>query len=133
MKKLENALKGHKSRNKGLTFEKQMGEYLSKKGYTISYEKPIGQYMFDVFGTDSDSLTRERYYYIIECKNKERVTLAEIVRFRKKLNMFYKRCNNDPLYGKPDIKAMLAYTGNIPVDAADMVKGTYPKIQFKKF
>jgi hypothetical protein len=129
---LKKQVQGHKRIGEGLTFEKKMGQYLSQKGYKIYYEKKIGEYRFDVFGVNDDNWTGESYY-IIECKNKSRVTLADIIRFKKKLDIFYEKLTESILINKAPVIALLAYTGELPADAKDAVKGFKPLIQFKKF
>jgi hypothetical protein len=126
---LKRQVKGHKTIGQGLTFEKKMGQFLSQQGYKISYEKKIGSYRFDVFGVKED-MWAGNSYLIIECKNKSRVTLAEIVRFKKKLDMFYQKLPEDIIINKPPVRALLAYTGELPLDAKDLVKGFKPTITF---
>jgi hypothetical protein len=126
---------GHKAIIKGLSFEKKVGEYLSKQGYTIAYEKPVGKGSkdkFDVFGIKQEFLGGESYF-IVECKNKSRVTLAEIVHFRSKLRRFYERLPAGMLGEKAPVQALLAYTGEVPKEAEEAVKGFKPLIEFKKF
>ena len=129
---LKKQVQGHKRVGEGLTFEKKMGQYLSQQGYKIIYERKIGAYRFDVFGVKDDNWTGKSYF-IIECKNKSRVTLADIVRFKKKLDLFYEKLPGSILIDKAPVQALLAYTGELPTDAKDAVKGFKPSIKFKKF
>jgi hypothetical protein len=125
-------VQGHKRVGKGLILEKEMGEYLSKQDYKISYEKPIGKDRFDVFGVKVDFLGAKSYF-IVECKNKSRVTLAEILNFKRKLRRFYEGLPGDIIFGKAPVQALLAYTGELPKDAEEAVRGFKPLIKFKKF
>jgi hypothetical protein len=126
---LKKQVQGHKRVGKGLILEKEAGEYLSKQGYKISYEKPIGKDRFDVYGVKED-MFEVKSYFIVECKNKSRVTLADITHFRSKLRRFYERFSE---YGKPRVQALLAYTGELPKEAEEAVKDFKPSIKFKKF
>ena len=124
--------RGHKAVIKGLSFEKRIGEHLSQKGYKISYEKPVGKDRFDVFGVEEDFFGSESYC-IVECKNKPRVTLADITRFRSKLRRFYESLPESLLINKAHVEAILAYTGELPKDAKEAVRDFKPAIRFKKF
>ena len=124
--------RGHKAVITGMSFEKKLGEYLSQKGYKISYEKKIGQDRFDVFGIQED-IWAGKSYFIVECKNKSRVTLADIMNFKRKLRRFYEGLPGDMILGKAPVKALLAYTGELPKDAEEAVKDFKPSIKFKKF
>jgi hypothetical protein len=124
--------RGHKAVIKGLGFEKKLGEYLSEQGYKISYEKPIGKDKFDVFGLKEDFIMGNEYC-IVECKDKLRVTATDVLHFMSKLNKFCQRLQGYGLVGKPTIKAILAYTGELPKDAEEAVRDFKPSIKFKKF
>jgi len=124
--------RGYKAVIKGGIFEKQIGEFLSKHGYKISFEKPIGKAKFDVFGIRYDAWEGEEYC-IAECKDKPRVTPTDVLRFMSKLRGFYKRL---PAYGfdeKPEVQGLFAYKGELPRDARNAAKGFKPPIKFKKF
>ena len=131
---LEKQKQGYKAALKGKDFEKKVGAFLSKKGYEISFERPIGKAKFDVFGIRYDELGYEEYC-IAECKSKDksRVTAGEVLRFMAKLREFYKRL---PVYGldeKPEVQGLFAYIGELPRDARDAAKGFRPPIKFKEF
>lgn len=124
--------RGHKAVITGQTFEKKLGEYLSQQEYKISYEKLIGKDRFDVFGVKED-IWAGTSYCIVECKHKPRVTLADITRFRSKLRRFYESLPESIFVSKAPVKAILAYTGDLPKDAEEAVKDFKPSIKFKKF
>jgi len=119
--------RGYKAVVKGLTFEKSVGEFLSKRGYEISYERKIGKARFDVFAKTEDDLGNEEYC-IAECKDKSRVTAADVLHFMSKLRAFYKRLPED-IY----VEGLLAYTGELPRDARDAARGFECDILFKRF
>ena len=119
--------RGYKAVVKGLTFEKRIGEFLSKRGYKISYERKIGNARFDVFAKTEDDWGNEEYC-IAECKDKSRVTAADVLRFMSKLGAFYKRLPEDI-----EVEGLLAYTGELPRDARDAARGFEPTILFKRF
>jgi hypothetical protein len=129
---LDKQKRGYKAVVKGLSFEKRVGEALSKKGYRISYEKAVGKARFDVFGKRKEGWEPEEYC-IAECKNKARVTSADIIRFMSKLRTFYDRLPVDFDGDKPKVQGLLAYTGELSADARNAAKGFKPRIEFKKF
>ena len=122
---LKRQIRGHKAVISGMSLEKSMGERLSKQGYQVKTEKPVGRGSkdrFDVFGKKEDWENLE--YCIVECKNKDRVTSADVLHFIKKLSNFYKGLPEDILSDKPPVKAILAYTGELPKDAKDAGKAS---------
>jgi hypothetical protein len=123
---------GYKAAIKGKDFEKQVGEFLSDQGYKISFEKPIGKDKFDVFGKRSDYWEGEEYC-IAECKDKSRVTATDLTHFMAKLRNFYESLPDSIISPKPEVQGLFAYTGELPRDARDVVKGFKPSIKFKKF
>ena len=124
--------RGYKAVVKGLNFEKKVGELLSKQGYRISYEKSVGAARFDVFGKWKEDWEPEEYY-IAECKDRARVTAADVIRFMSKLRTFYARLPVDIDGDKPKVQGLLAYTGELSSDARNAAKGFKPSIRFKKF
>jgi len=132
---LKKQVQGHKRVTKGLILEKEMMQYLSQQGYRTEKEKPVGKGSkdrFDVFGIKEDFLGGKSYF-IVECKNKPRVTLADITHFRSKLRRFYEGLPGGMLGEKAPVKALLAYTGELPKDAGEAVEDFKPSIKFKKF
>lgn len=129
---LEKQKQGLKAVIKGKELEKKVGAILSKQGYKISFEKPIGKDKFDVFGKRSDYWKGEEYC-IAECKDKSRVTATDLNHFMAKLRRFYERLTVPFLGEKPKVQGLFAYTGELPRDARDVVKGFKPPIEFKKF
>jgi hypothetical protein len=116
----------------GGKFEKRVGEFLSQRGYKISFEKPIGKAKFDVFGKRKDDWGFEEYC-IAECKDKSRVTANDVIHFISKLWQFYEKL---PVYGydeKPEVQGLFAYTGELPRDARNAAKASKLSIKFKKF
>jgi hypothetical protein len=63
----EKQKRGLKAVITGGKFEKRVGEFLSERGYKISFEKPIGKDKFDVFGKRYDEYENAEYC-IAECK-----------------------------------------------------------------
>jgi hypothetical protein len=129
---LDKQKRGYKAVVKGLNFEKKVGELLSKQGYRISYEKSVGRARFDVFGKWKEDWEPEEYC-IAECKDKARVTSADVIRFMSKLRTFYDRLPVDFDGDKPKIQGLLVYTGELSADAHNAAKGFKPSIKFKKF
>lgn len=120
---------GHKAVIKGLSLEKKMGEVLSKKGYQISYEKPVGggsKDRFDVFGKREYDF-EEPEYCVVECKNKARVTATDVLHFMTKVRVLYRRLPEDS-----SLTVILAYTGELPTDAKGAASGFKPRIKFQK-
>lgn len=128
----EKQKRGLKAVIKGHSFEKKVGEFLSKKGYTVSFERPIGKEKFDVFGKRYDEWEYEEYC-IAECKDKSRVTATDLNHFMAKLRRFYERLPVSGLDEKPEVQGLFAYTGELPRDARDVAKGFKISIKFKKF
>ena len=124
--------RGYKAVVKGLNFEKKVGELLSKQGYRISYEKSVGTARFDVFGKLKNRWDYEEYC-IAECKDKARVTSADVMRFMSKLRTFYARLPVDFDGDKPKVQGLLAYTDELSADARNAAKGFKPSIKFKQF
>jgi hypothetical protein len=130
---LDKQRRGYKAALKGKDFEKKVGAFLSREGYTISYEKPIGKAKFDVFGKKKGDWGFEKYY-IAECKDKARITSTDVMHFMAKLKTFYNRLPVDIDGDKPKVQGLLAYTGELPVDARSATKlSTKVPINFKKF
>jgi len=133
VERLERQKRGYAAQAKAVRFERKVGEYVSKLGYQVSYEKPIAGNRFDVFGQKKDPLWGQKQYFIAECKTGERVTARDVLHFMNKLNQFYERLTSDLLLGKPSVKALLAYTGELDKDACGATKVFKPSIEFKKF
>ena len=129
---LKKQVQGYKRVSKGLILEKEVMQYLSGQDYKVYKEKSIGKDRFDVFGIKED-IWGGKSYFIVECKNKTRVTLADINHFKKKLDKFYAGFKEDMLGNKVPVQALLAYTGELPTDVEYAVKGFKPLINFKKF
>jgi hypothetical protein len=129
---LDKQKRAYKSVVKGLSFEKKVGELLSKQGYRISYEKLVGRARFDVFGKRRSFWEAEKYC-IAECKDKARISAADVIRFMSKLRTFYDRLAVDFDGDKPKVQGLLAYTGELSIDARNAVKGFTPPIKFKQF
>jgi hypothetical protein len=124
--------RGYKAALKGKDFEKKVGEFLSRRGYKISFEKPVGKDKFDVFGKRYDEYDNAEYC-IAECKDKSRVTATDLHHFMGKLRRFYDRLPV-PEFGETlEVQGLFAYTGELPGDARDVVKGFKPSIKFKQF
>jgi len=118
---------------KGLSFERRVGEYLSKQGYKIS-SRPVGKLKFDVVGKRWDDWEGRYRYCIAECKDKPRVTATDLQHFMAKLRKFYERLPVDIDGDKPKVQGLLAYTGELPSDARNATKlSTKVPITFKKF
>ncbi|MDH4299484.1 MAG: restriction endonuclease [Dehalococcoidia bacterium] len=129
---LDKQKRGYKAAVTGQTFEKKIGEFLSSRGYRISYEKLVGRARFDVFGKRKEDWEREEYC-IAECKDRNRVTSADVMRFMSKLRTFYARLPVDFDGDKPYVQGLFAYTGEVSADARNAAKGFKPSIKFKKF
>jgi hypothetical protein len=94
--------------------------------------KKIVNARFDVFAKTEDDFGNEEYC-IAECKDKSRVTAANVLRFMSKLGAFYKRLPEDVTGEKAEVGGLLAYTGDLPRDARDAARGFEPPILFKGF
>jgi len=129
---VDKQMQGYRAALKGKDFEKKVGVFLSKQGYKIFFEKPIGKDRFDVFGKKSDDLEGEEYC-IAECKDKPFVSAADLEHFKAKLMRFYSRLPVDIDDEKPEVQGLFAYTGKLPADARDAAKGFKLSIKFKKF
>jgi hypothetical protein len=129
----EKQKRGLKAVITGGIFEKQVGEFLSKQGYEISFEKKIGKAKFDVVGKKKDAWGFEEYC-VVECKKREsHVTATEVLRFMSKLRQFYEGLPDMDFSGKPEVQGLFAYTGELPIDARNAAKGFKPPIKFKEF
>ena len=132
---LDTQKRGYKAVLKGRNLQIEVVEFLSKRGYTISWEKPVvkaKREKFDVFGIRYDELGYEEYC-IAECKDKSRVTATDLNHFMAKLRRFYERLPVSDLDEKPEVQGLFAYTGELPRDARDVAKGFKISIKFKKF
>ena len=56
----------------------------------------------------------------------------DVLHFIKKLSNFYRGLTDDILSDKPSVKAILAYTGELPKDAKDAGKASKPSIKFER-
>lgn len=133
----ERQKRGLKAVITGGVFEKQVGEFLSKQGYTISWDKPVvkgEKEKFDIFGIRYDDLGYEEYCIAeCKCKDKSRVTATDVLHFMSKLRKFYKRLPVDVLDERPAVHGLFAYKGELPKDARNAAKGFRPAIKFKEF
>lgn len=123
-------VQGYKSEIKGLQFEQKVASYFSKKGWKITLRKRMSGGEIDIYGEQED-LFRRKSYLLVECKDKERVSAKDVMRFMKKVTDFHNHLPRDPFGHKPLVKVVLAYTGEIDKDAKKVA--FKPKIEFKKF
>lgn len=103
---------------------KRVENYVSKQGYAVSSTEKYG---FDVFASNRD-------IYVVACNSKAKVTADYVNKFRKTIAEFCKHnLRESPLFGKPDVKALLAYTGELSKEARYVAKDFKPSINFKRF
>ncbi len=123
IKKLEQRLKGHKSDAEGLRYEQSILNYFARQGWNnFEWRKKLFGYEFDLYGEISGIFSIK--YLLVECKNKQKVSAADVVRFIMKVNSFYKR--------RPDVEAYFCYSEDIDRNALAASKGNNPPITFKK-
>lgn len=127
-------VQGYKSEIKGLQFEQKVLSHFSQKGWRIELRKHIydvGE--IDIYGEKEDFLG-DKSFLLVECKDKDRVSNVEVMRFMKKVRVFYESLPEDLLLGeKPPITAVIAYTGVADKDAEKVAPNFRPKIEFKRF
>lgn len=126
-------VQGYKSDNKGLRFEQTVFSHFSQKGWRIELRKHIydvGE--IDIYGEKEDFLGDESFL-LVECKDKDRVSNAEVMRFMKKVKVFNESLPEDLLGEKPPITAVIAHTGEVDKDAEEVAPNFRPKIEFKRF
>lgn len=127
-------VQGYKSDNKGLRFEQKVLSHFSQKGWRIELRKHIHDVgEIDIYGEKEDFLG-EKSFLLVECKDKDRVSNVEVMRFMKKVRVFYESLPEDLLLGeKPPITAVIAYTGVVDKDAEKVAPNFRPKIEFRRF
>ncbi len=130
--RLERVARGHKADAKGLRFEQTVTAFYFKKGWKIQPRYIFKGLEIDLFGKIEDSLEGASYL-LVECKDKDRVTSADVMRFIRKVDVFYKALPEDFLSGGPSVTAVLAHTGVVNEDSKAVCKGHEPRIAFKKF
>ncbi|MGB7533260.1 MAG: hypothetical protein WA977_09875 [Halobacteriota archaeon] len=128
-------VQGYKSEIKGLQFEQKVLSHFSQKGWRIELRKHIydvGE--IDIYGEKKDILG-DKSFLLVECKDKDRVSNVEVMRFMKKVRVFYESLPEDPLPigEKPPITAVIAYTGVVDKDAEKVAPNFRPKIKFRRF
>jgi len=127
---LRRQIRGHAGDAKGLRFEQHVANHFSKQGWEITLRKRMAGGEIDIYGERKKLLSLTEYL-LVECKDKERVSAKDVTHFVKKVQTFYKHLPEVFLSGKPPVKAILAYTGEVDKDAK---KVEYePKIELKKF
>ncbi|MCK4347020.1 MAG: hypothetical protein KAW47_00240 [Thermoplasmatales archaeon] len=128
-------VQGYKSEIKGLQFEQKVLSHFSQKGWRIELRKHIYDVReIDIYGKKEDFLG-DKSFLLVECKDKDRVSNVEVMRFMKKVRVFYESLpDEDLLLGeKPPITAVIAYTGVVDKDAEKVAPNFRPKIEFKRF
>ncbi|MBA7699017.1 hypothetical protein ES703_107701 [subsurface metagenome] len=128
----EKARVGYKSEIKGLRFEQRVGSHFSKKGWQIKFRKRISGGEIDIYGELEEFLSGKSFL-LVECKDKDLVSKADVMRFMRKVTDFYKRLPGGLFGEKPSVKVVLAYTGKVDSDAKAVGASFKPKIEFKKF
>ena len=116
-------IRGLKSVIKGDRFEQKVNAFYARKGWRLRPQFSVGKYKLDLLGVDDDSDD----YLLVECKDKDRITAAEVLRFMTKVKMF---CRKWPDF---DVTAVFAYTGSVSDDAKRACRDHSPRISFKKF
>lgn len=101
--------------------------YLTKQGYTISPKK----HGFDIVGKKEISFDTDGYV-IVSLNNERRVTGDYVLKFKNKLNTYYKRILNDYMLGSARMEGLIAYTGELSKDVPLIAKASKPKIKFRK-
>jgi len=95
---------GHRRFEKGLIFETEVADYYSQLGFTIESRRRTGIGEIDLIATKSHFTGTD--ILMIECKNKETITLNDFVKFVGKFMKFDKRHD-----GKAG--AVFAYRGRL--------------------
>ncbi len=113
---LARSLAGAKSAIKGLSFEQQVANYYSARGWSLTLRKKIRGLEIDIYGERSDDWGSPEYL-LVECKDKERVTSADVMRFMRKVGDFNRRLPEDLVGNTPDLTAIVAHTGVVGADA----------------
>ena len=103
VRKKDKKIKGLKGQIKGMSFEQKVLNWLSSKGW-VPYQrkqiKSIGE--IDILGEKRKRkpLFREDIEYIIvECKNKEKCTITDFVKFLIKVDKFRRRKKDNKVSG----------------------------------
>jgi Holliday junction resolvase-like predicted endonuclease len=130
LRKIERKLKGHKAFERGILFEVKVGNWLSEKGYKTSFRKKSKRYgEVDIIATKRKHLLGKEILFV-ECKDKEKITVKDFIRFVKKFESFLRK--------EPDAKGLFAYRGNLEEDAkiyynSQLRDDLYEKITLKKW
>ena len=110
---------GYQKVVKGLTFEQKVTEKYGRKGY-----KPIRtRWRTKTYGEIDILLEREKgtifkrkERILVECKNKDVVTVKEVIKFVKKVELYAKNNRDVEVYG------LLVYTGKLEPEAKSYIK-----------
>ncbi|MDO8636280.1 MAG: restriction endonuclease [Dehalococcoidia bacterium] len=122
----EKKVQGLKANIKGGKYEQKVANEFTKKGWKIEMHKRVKGYDIDVYGkktTGGDWLEDDfTEHLLVECKDKDMVTKADVMNFEKTLVAFGKTKH---------VTAIVAYTSRIDKGAQEAVKGFSPRIQLK--
>lgn len=135
IKRLERQARGAKADAKGLRYEQTVANHFTRLGWkNLEFRKRKYGYEYDILGKREETLTEPPEYLVVECKGQGRVSAKDVVRFIKKVDVFYKHL---PEIGilfitKPPIYAYICYSGERDEEAADVAKAHKPSIKFKK-
>ena len=131
--KLVKVAKGHAADAKGLRFEQTVANYYSKQGWQLVFRKRISAGELDICGKRKKEVFEPEEHLLVECKAGERVSAKDVMKFIKKVNVYYRRLPEDLWDGKPPVRSVLAHKGNVDADAKAAAKGIKPRIDFKRF
>ena len=130
--KHEQQIQGYKSEIKGLRFEQKVASYFSQRGWKIELRKHIYSGEIDIYGEQEDLLDGKRFL-LVECKDKDRVSNTDVMRFMKKVKVFNENLSEDLFGDKPPITAVIAHTGKVDNEAEEVAPNFRPKIEFRRF
>lgn len=117
IKRLEGKIRGLKAVGKGSKYEQKVASYLSEKENWVNLQFNVHKYLYEYdIVAKKEGFLGDIEYLVVECKDKERVTANEVLRFENKV---YKYNQNLPeVFGdRPKMSAYLCYSGEIDKEA----------------
>src|SRR5438132_1434685 len=104
---------GHGGQVAPSAFEQRVARYFYSQGWKIEIGKRTRGPEMNIYGIQKNVLAAPSYL-IVECKEKGRVTYADVVQLTRKMKDFRDGIRRPRASGPgPEVKAVLAYAGDI--------------------
>ena len=122
----KNRIRGYKSTLKGYSFEIKIANLWANKGYRTKQRKRTTKQEIDLV-CEKDLGWRGKEIVMIECKNKEKVTIKDFIKFCKNFRKFINRY--EPNYYQ--VNGVFYYTGKLDSDIR-FIKEILPEEEIEK-